>query len=218
MANQVKLSATVRTEAGSTEVKKLRERGAIPAVIYGSTVQPQNLELPKRDIEMLLAHAAGESILVDLEIKEGAQTSNRLSLIQEVQHHPLRGDVLHVDFHAVAANELIEAEIPIEPHGEADGVKNFGGILEVVLRSLPIRCLPKDLPEVLTVDVSALKVGESIHVENLVLPAGVEANIDGGLTVLSIAEPNVAAEPTPAGEAAAPEVLKEKKADSEDKK
>lgn len=211
MSNNAKLSARVRPEAGSNAVKAVRSRNAVPAVIYGSSVQPQNIEVDGRDFEILLSHAAGESILVDLSVEDNGKSVSRLALVQEVQHHPLRGDVLHIDFHAVSANETIEASIPIEPIGEADGVKNFGGILEIVLRELTIRCLPKDLPEVLHVDVSGLKVGDAIHVKDLPLPQGVESTLDGDVTVLSIAPPNVAAATT-TEEAAAPEVMKEKKA------
>ena len=193
MANQIKLSARVRSEAGSNAVKSVRAREAVPAVIYGQSVQPQNLEINRRDFEVILSHAAGESILVDLEIEEGSQKTNRLSLVQEVQHHPLRGDILHVDFHAVSATETLEASIPIETVGESDGVKNFGGLLEQILRELPIRCLPKDLPEVLHVDITALGVGQSLHVKDLVLPAGVTAAMDGDITVLSVVAPKVSA-------------------------
>lgn len=200
MSNHAKLSARPRPEAGSNAVKAVRTRDAVPAVIYGASVQPQNLEINRREFEILLSHAAGESILVDLSVEENGQSVNRLALVQEVQHHPLRGDILHVDFHAVSANETIEASIPVEPVGEADGVKNFGGILEIVVRELTIRCLPQDLPEVLHVDVSPLKVGDAIHVKDLVLPKGVEAILDGGVTVLSVAPPNVAT--AAAGEAA----------------
>ena len=211
MSNHAKLSASIRTETGSTGVKAVRARGSVPANIYGATVAPANLEINRRQIEQVLAHAAGENLLVDLEINPGnGKSESRLALIQEVQHHPVSREILHVDFHAVSATENIEAEIPIETVGEADGVKNFGGILEVIVRALPIRCLPKDLPEIIRVDVSALKVGESIHVRDIVLPEGVEAAMDADVTVIAVAEPNVAQETTTEGPAA-PEVLKEKK-------
>lgn len=218
MAKQVKLAARPRSESGRNAVKQVRARGAVPAVIYGSTQEPANLEVSRREIEALLSHAVGENILVELEIEESGKTTNRLSLIQEVQHHPLRGDVLHVDFHAVSMTEEIEAEVVIEPIGEADGVKNFGGLLEQSMRSLGIKCLPQNLPEVLTVDVTALKVGDAIHVRDLVLPAGVTAVVDADLTVFIVAEPTVAAEAPAATAAAAPEVLKEKKAEGSDDK
>lgn len=211
MANQTKLSVKVRSESGRNQVKQVRSRDCIPAVVYGQTFSPLNVEVAKRELEILLSHAAGESFLVELEINDGKSTKKQLSMIQEVQHHPLRGDVLHVDFHAVSANEKIEAHIPVEPVGEADGVKNYGGILELIVRELPIRCLPQNLPELIEVDVTKLKVGDSIHVRDLILPKGVEANLDKELTVLSIAAPKVETAPS---EAAAPVVIKEKKADA----
>lgn len=211
MAKQVKLSARPRSESGRNAVKQVRARGGVPAVIYGSKDKPANLEVSRRDIEALLSHAVGENILVELEIDEDGKKTNRLSLIQEVQHHPLRGEVLHVDFHAVSMTEKISADIVIEACGEADGVKNFGGLLEQSMRSVTIKCLPQHLPELIRVDVSALKIGDSIHVRDLPLPAEVEADEDADLTVFIVAEPAVAEEPAVAAAPEAPEVIKEKK-------
>jgi large subunit ribosomal protein L25 len=214
MAKQAKLSARPRSESGRNAVKQVRARGGVPAVIYGSKDKPANLEVSRRDIEALLSHAVGENILVDLQIEEGGKTTSRLSLIQEVQHHPLRREVLHVDFHAVSMTEKISADIVIESVGEPDGVKNFGGLLEQSMRSVTIRCLPQNLPEIIRVDVSALKIGDSIHVRDLPLPAGVEADEDADLTVFIVAEPAVAEEPVVAAAPESPEVIKEKKPDA----
>lgn len=222
MAKQVKLSARPRSESGRNAVKQVRARGGVPAVIYGSKDKPANLEVSRREIEALLSHAVGENILVELEIEENGKKSSRLSLIQEVQHHPLRGEVLHVDFHAVSMTEKISADIVVEAFGEPDGVKNFGGLLEQSMRSVTLRCLPQHLPELIRVDVSALKIGDSIHVRDLPLPEGVEADEDGDLTVFIVAEPAVAEEPAVAATPETPEVIKEKKpeaaASAEEKK
>ena len=213
MSNQVKLSARPRSEAGRNAVGKVRARGAIPAVIYGAKDAATNLEVEKRDIENLLSRAVSENILVQLEIKDGEKTTSRLSLIQEVQHHPVRGEIIHVDFHAVSMNEEIDAEVVLEPEGEPVGVKTFGGLLQQSMRLLPIRCLPQDLPEIIVVDVSALNIGESLHVRDIKLPQGVTAVPDEDLTVFLVSEPTVAEEPAIEAEAAAPEVIKEKKAE-----
>ena len=221
MAKQVKLAARPRSESGRNAVKQVRARGSVPAVIYGSKTEPANLEVSRREIEALLSKAVGENILVELEIDEAGKKTNRLSLIQEVQHHPLRGEVLHVDFHAVSMTEEIEAEIVVESFGEADGVKNFGGLLEQSIRAVTIRCLPQNLPEIIRVDVTALKVGDSIHVRDLPLPEGVQVVDDADLTVFIVAEPTVAEESAAAAPSAGPEVLKEKKPEagsSEEKK
>jgi len=210
MSKQVKLSARPRADVGRNSVKHLRTRGVVPAVIYGHKDQPANLEINQREINALFAHAVGENILVELEIAGEKGSVSKLSLIQEVQHHPVRGDILHVDFLEVAMDELLNTEVPIEPFGEADGVKNYGGLLEHSLRSLSIECLPKDLPEIIRVDVSSLGLNQSLHVRDLVLPAGVTALADADLTVFSVAEPKTEVEPA-ADAPTAPEVIKEKK-------
>jgi large subunit ribosomal protein L25 len=210
MAKQVKLAARPRAEVGRNAVKQVHARGSVPAVIYGSKNEPQNLEVSNKELQQLLAHAVGENILVELEV---AGQGTRLSLIQEVQHHPVKSTILHVDFHEVSLTEEIEAEIPVEATGEALGVKTYGGLLEQNLRALPIRCLPQNLPEIITVDVSALNVGESLHVKDIVLPKGVTAATDAELTVFLVSEPTVSEEAAPAA-AAAPEVIKEKKAEA----
>ena len=211
MAKQVKLTAERRTALGRSAVRKLKAVGAVPAVIYGAKDKPEALQVSKRDISALLSHAAGENILVELEV---AGTANRLALVQEVQHAPVGGDVLHVDFHAVSMDEMIEADVPIEPTGIANGVKNFGGLLEQSLRSLSIECLPRDLPDVISVDVSALNISDSIHVRDIQLPPGVSTRVSPDLTAISVMAPTVEEEPAAVAEpAAAPEVIREKKED-----
>jgi large subunit ribosomal protein L25 len=213
MAKQLKLQATVREAVGGRVSRKLAREGRVPANVFAKGEPNVNLALDKKEITSLLAHATSEHILVDLEIDNGTAKTNRLALIQEVQHHPLRRDVLHVDFHAVRADEKIHAAIPIVPFGEADGVKNFGGVMEVAVHEIEVECLPKDLPELIRIDVSALGLGQSIHVHDLQLPEGVTARANAELTVITVAAPRVEVEATPAaGEAAAqPEVIKEKK-------
>lgn len=212
MAKQVKLSVQTRTLSGRIGVNKIKRQGLVPAIIYGGKSQPQNLQVAARDISHLLAHATGESVLVELEIDDAGAKSSRTALIQDVQHHPLGGTVLHVDFHAVSMDETIEAEIPVEPKGEPTGVKNSGGILEQNLRSLEVECLPRDLPDVIIVDVSGLKIGDAIHVKDLQLPNGVKVLNDEELPVFAVAEPRIEEEPseTPI---TAPEVITEKKKD-----
>jgi large subunit ribosomal protein L25 len=217
MAKQVKLAAQIRPETGRTAVKKIKSLGFVPAVIYSHDETPVSLKVSERDITTVLAHAVGEHLLVDLEIADGA---NRLALIQEVQRHPVTQKVLHVDFHGVSANEAMEASVPLEPIGDAAGVKN-GGLLEQLLRSLTISCLPQDLPESINVDVSALAIGKALHVKDIQLPAGVTAVDEADVIAFLVAEPTAAPEPeAPAAEAVAagPEVIKEKKAAAEEKK
>jgi large subunit ribosomal protein L25 len=213
MAKQVKLSVQTRTGAGRPVARKLRREGFVPAVIYGAKYQPRNLQVPSRALKTLLGHAVGENILVDLEIDGEGGKSNQLALIQQIQHEPISGTVVHVDFHAIDMNESIHAQIVVEPVGEPNGVRNFGGLLEQLTRTVEVECLPKDLPEIITVDVSALNIGDAIHVRDLALPAGVTARSDADLTVFLVASPTVQEEVAAPVEGAPtePEVIREKK-------
>ena len=216
MAKQVKLKAEQRTAVGRSATRKLKARGIIPAIVYGGKDKPQPLQVSARDINAMLSHAAGENILVELEI--AGEKSNRTALVQEIQHSPVGGDILHVDFHAVSMDEKIQAEVPLEPAGIPNGVKNFGGLLEQSLRYLPIECLPRDLPDRITVDVSNLNIGDSVHVRDIQLPDGVTAKVQPDLTAFSVLAPAVEEEPVPAvaeGAEAGPEVITEKKPEGE---
>ena len=215
MAKQVKLKAEPRTNVGRSAVRKLKARGIIPAVIYGAKDKPQPLQLAARDINALMSHAAGENVLVELEI--AGEKSSRTALVQEVQHTPVGGDIRHVDFHAISMDDTIQAEVPLEPVGTANGVKNFGGLLEQSLRVLTLECLPRDLPDRITVDISQLNIGDSIHVRDIQLPLGVTAKVPADLTAFSVLAPVVEEVPVVAeAEAAAgPEVITEKKGEGE---
>jgi large subunit ribosomal protein L25 len=198
----------------------LRAAGRVPAVIYGQQAKPQNLELSAKEFGDLLHHSASENVLVDLSVENDAR-AKRLALVQEIQHHPLEGDVLHVDFHEVTENEKVTIQVPLETVGEAAGVKNAGGVLEHVVFKLKLRGLPKDLPEQLIVDVSHLELGKSIHLGDIKAPAGVEILGDKHISVISVALPRTEEEEAAAtaeGETAAGDVemIKEKKEGDEE--
>ena len=211
----VPLKVFPRSQVQRSEVKKLRASGRVPATIYGRQAPPQNLEVSFDEITSLLNHSASENILVDLSV-ENDPRAKRLALVQEVQHHPITAKVLHVDLHEVAETEKITVFVPVETTGEAVGVKTGGGSLSHVMFKLKVRCLPKDLPEQIVVDVTALEIGKSIHVGDIAAPTGVEIMGSKHLTVLAVAAPRaeevvVAADATkPAGEV---EMTKEKKED-----
>src|SRR5213083_1388488 len=216
MAKQVKLKAEPRASVGRSAVRKLKARGVIPAIIYGGKDKPQPLQVSARDINAMMSHASGENVLVELEI--AGEKSNRTALVQEVQHSPVRGDILHIDFHAISMDETIQAEVPLEPIGTANGVKNFGGLLEQSLRALAIECLPRDLPDRITVDISQLNIGDSIHVRDIQLTSGVTAKVQLDLTAFSLLAPVVEEEPVAVeaeAAAAGPEVITEKKEEGE---
>ena len=209
----VALKAYPRSQVQRAEVTKLRRAGRVPATIYGRQAKPQNLEVNSKEFADLLHHSVSENLLVDLSVENDAR-SKRLALVQEIQHHPIDGKVLNVDFHEVAENEKVTVHIPVETTGEAAGVKTGGGTLEHILFKLKVRCLPKDLPEQITVDVSHLEIGKSIHLGDIKAPEGVQIIGDKHISVIAVAAPR--AEEEVAATAAAPaagdvEMTKEKK-------
>jgi large subunit ribosomal protein L25 len=213
----VALKAFPRTLARRGGAKKLRVAGRIPAVIYGRQRDAQILEVESKALENLVHHSASENMLVDLEVTNDARPK-RLALVQEVQHHVLSGKMLHVDFHEVAENEKVNLMVPVETTGEAAGVKNSGGVLEHVLFRIKVRALPKDLPEVIVLDVSHLEIGQAIHIGEIKAPEGVEILGEKHVSVIAVAAPVTEAQEVAAAEAAAAgtaevEMIKEKKED-----
>jgi len=209
----VALKVYPRSQVQRAEVTKLRASGRVPATIYGRQAKPQNLEVNSKEFADLLHHSVSENLLVDLSVENDAR-SRRLALVQEIQHHPIDGKVLHVDFHEVAENEKVTVHVPVETTGEAVGVKTGGGVLEHVLFKLKVRCLPKDLPEQIVVDVTSLEIGKSFHISDIKAPEGVEILGDKHITVVAVAAPRaeevvVATEAAPA--AGDVEMTKEKR-------
>jgi len=216
----VPLKAFPRTQVRRGEVKKLRGSGRVPAIIYGRQSKPQNLEVSAKEFSDLIHHSASENLLVDLSVENDGR-AKRLALVQEIQHHPLDGKVLHVDFHEVAENEKVIVQVPVETIGEAAGVKNSGGVLEHVLFKLKVRSLPKDLPEQIVVDVSHLELGKAIHIGEIKSPAGVEILGDKNIPVIAVSMPRTEEEEAAATEAAPVaagdvEMIKEKKEEGEE--
>ena len=207
----LKLKVAPRTQTRRKGSKALRSAGLIPANIYGKSVAAQNVEIDSDAFIDLINSAHSEIVLVDLEVSGDSKT--RLALVQDVQHHPLSGEVLHVDLHEVKEDEMITIRIPVEASGEAEGVRSSGGTLEHVIQKVRVTALPKDLPEQILVDVSGLAVGQAIQIGQIQAPAGVTILGDKHLRVFAVAAPTteVEAAPAAAGEAKQPEMIKEKK-------
>jgi large subunit ribosomal protein L25 len=212
--NAVPLKAFPRTQTRRAGSKRLRAAGRVPAVIYGRTTSPRNLELNAKEFGDLLQHSASETVLVDLRV-EGDTESGHLALVQATQHHALSGQLLHVDFHQVAADEPVTVSVPVESVGTAAGTKS-GGVLEHVLFKVKVRGLPRDLPELIEVDVTALEIGQAVHLGELKFPDGVTVLGDPDIPVIAVAAPITEAQEQSSLESAAlpltePEVIKEKK-------
>ena len=233
---RINLKANIRNEVGKEAAKKLRQQGLIPAVIYKGK-DTLSIKISAPDFLEAIHTKAGENVIVNLQIEEdakdkskphssgsqrdkGAAKSKRLSktaIIKEVQYHPVRGDVLHVDFNGISLTEMLTVKVPIAAKGEAVGIKE-GGVLAHALWEVEIECLPTQIPESIPVDVSALKIGDSLLVKDLPLPEGVKIIGDPEATVISLAVPHVEeeAEEKPEEELQEPEVIMEKKPTEEE--
>jgi large subunit ribosomal protein L25 len=217
MAKQVQLKAKMRTETGKGPVKRMRSAGVVPGVVYGPKTKPVSVTVDLEALGDVLAHATSGNVLVDLAVEADGKTVEHLALIQDVQHHPFRDEVLHVDFREVSATEKMRTTVSVRPVGEPAGVKTGGGMLEFVLRELNVECLPKDLPDVIEINVEKLEIGESLNVGAITPPAGVTLIDPKDRAVFTVAAP-MAEEVEATAEAgpAEPEVIGEKKAEGEE--
>jgi large subunit ribosomal protein L25 len=201
--NTITLKTTARAQTGRSASRRLRKINQIPAILYGKHTQPEKLAVDAPEFTQLLKKVAGRSLIIELERPAGE--SNALAFLQEVQRDPLTDRYLHVDFQEVKADEKFEVEVPVQLTGEAHGVKIQNGVLELATHTVRIRCLPKDLPAAVVVDVTALKTGEAIKVANLDLIAGVEFRDPPGQPVVAClaVEQEAVAEATPGAAPAA---------------
>ena len=215
MAQTVTLGAARRSDAGKGAARQLRLSGRIPAVIYGHGRAPESLSLGEAELERVLKGLEVGSALFDLDV-EGTPVK---ALVREIQRHPFRAKILHVDFLEIHAGEKITVQLAIHLTGSPDGVRNGGGVLDQALRDLTIRVLPQDIPNRLEVDVTELRLGQSLHVSDLRIP-NVEIITDPGKTVCSVVAPKVEAEPVegvvaPVEEVAEPELIRKPKPEEE---
>ena len=183
----VPLSAENRSVLGRNQMKKVRANGRIPGVLYGKGAEPTVIDISQKEFVRLVHHSVSENVLVDLAVGSDVH----LAMIQEVEHHPLTGEVLHVDFHKVSSDEPVTLIVPIETVGESVGVKTSGGTLEHVLFRAKVRALPKDLPAVISVDVTEFEAGHILHLGEMILPEGVEVLGANEIPVITITEPRV---------------------------
>ncbi len=191
MSQTHSIQATTRKRSGSAALKAMRREGFTPAVLYGAKQENINIKISAKQFTDLLQHSASENLLVNLEIE--GEGGAKMALIQDVQHNSLTGAILHADFHAVSQNEKIHANVPLELTGTAVGVKE-GGVLEHQVHSIQVHCFPKDLPSVITADISELEMGDSLHVGDLKLADGVSLHLEGGVVVAIVTEPRVGGE------------------------
>ncbi len=185
------LNARPRSETGKGVARKLRSRGEIPAVAYGHGQETRALTVNALELQRLLATINPETTIIDLEV-EGGETVP--ALIREIQRHPSRPILQHVDFFQIRAGEKLHVEVPVRLLGTPVGVSEEGGILQEVLRELTVEVLPRNIPTVIEVDVSGMKLGDSVHVSDISVPDGAVLN-DAELVICTVSAPSAAALP-----------------------
>ena len=209
------LSASPRTAVGKGAARTLRSAGQIPAVIYGHAREPQSLAIPAREVEKLLERVSAESTVIELNL--GSSVAR--TLIREVQRHPFKKQILHIDFQELVAGEKVSVNVPIVLTGIPEGVRASGGILSQVMSELTIRVDPVNIPRRIEADVTNVAIGHSLHVSDLQVPEGIEILDELDATIAVVSAPKVEAEPVAAPEAveagAEPELIRKAKDEEE---
>lgn len=182
------LNAQVRAERGKNAMRRLRREGYVPAVLYGHGDSNQALAVRAQELDKLIASVAVENTIIDLKIDGGAPTT---ILVREIQQHPTKPHILHIDFFQIHAGEKIQLDIPIRLHGTPVGVRESGGVLQEVLRELRVECFPRDIPEAVDLEIGDLGIGDTIHVRDVTLEDVVILN-DEDLVIATVAAPSVA--------------------------
>jgi large subunit ribosomal protein L25 len=209
----VPFKASARSTTGKGVARKLRAAGKVPAVIYGHAREAQSLELEHHALQLLLEKHPYQSTVIALDVD--GKTSN--TLIREIQRHPFKKQIVHVDFQELVAGEKVTVPVPLQFTGTPEGVRHGGGLLDQILHELEVSCDPSNIPHHIVVDVTPLTIGHSIHAGEIALPAGVTLETDADATVCVCAAPKVEAEAAPAEGAASsePELIRKAKADEE---
>jgi large subunit ribosomal protein L25 len=223
---QIELEVFLRTVKGKGAAHRLRREGKIPAVLYGRGMQTYPLALNPKELEKILTSGARENTLIGLKITGAGseKIGHKVVMLKDLQVHPIQGTYLHADFYAVAMSEKIEVEVPIRLTGKAEGTKS-GGILQQPQREVRVRCLPSDIPEFIEVDVSALKIGDSLHVKDIASSSQCEIVAETNFTLASVVPPiseakyeEIVAVPEAEKEIVQPERIGEKKEEAEEAK
>jgi len=201
---QVEFSAMLRKSSGNGPARVLRRGGSVPAVLYGPTTTPVMLAVNVRDLEHVVQKGNIRRTIFSLTVQDGSTAGPKSAVIKELQTHPVTGQFLHVDFYEIDMNRKLRIMVPLVTQGKAKGEED-GGMLQIIEREIEVFCLPREIPDSLTLDVSALGIGEALHVKDLTLPAGVELPPGENYTLVTVVSPKAEAAPVAAAEAEAVE-------------
>jgi large subunit ribosomal protein L25 len=214
---RVSIAAEKREAHGKGVARSLRRDGMVPAVLYREG-RAQSIKLSRKELAKLINSAGGDQVMVDLQFTDGEK---KLALLKDVQVDPIRGELLHTDFFEVSLAEKVRISLHVTTVGEPIGVKRDGGILQHTLREVEVECLPDKIPGKVEVDISALEVGQSVHVSDLKFGEEIKVLTDAGDVIVTVISPVVeeaapaAAEAAAGAEAAEPEVVKKGKKEEE---
>ncbi len=215
----VELRAGLREGRGKEVNKKLRAQGVVPAVVYKKGEETVSLKIDRKDLAKALHTEAGENVIIKLHVDGIKKRKERTVVLKEIQKDPVKDYLLHVDFQEISMTETLKVKVPLAAKGEAQGVKEDGGVLQQILWEAEVECLPTNIPEKIEIDISSLKIGDSIHVKDIQPPEGVKILDEPEGVVFSVEHPkkveDVIAEPQE-GAIEEPEVIKEKKEKPED--
>jgi large subunit ribosomal protein L25 len=186
---QIDLKAQVRKKTGKGSARTLRREGRMPAVLYGQKTDSIMLSIDIKEFELIVKNANVGSLLLKLQIQNG-KTSTRPAMIKELQTNPVTGAFLHVDFYEIDMQRKITVSVPVVTRGKSEGVEE-GGHLQIVRRELELFCLPTAIPEAIEVDITDLGIGDSIHIQEIALPAEVELPEETDFTVVTVLAPKI---------------------------
>ena len=202
---QINHKTTSRTQVGGNSAKRYRKSGQVPAVIYGESGE-KHLLINNKDLSAALKSVAGKAVLIEMTFDDG--TESRYAMLKDVERHPISEAPLHVDFVEVVRGKPMHAVLPLHFTGEAYGVKNENGVIEIHEHEVRVKCRPRDLPEMIVIDISNLKVGEGIHLKDVKAPEGVEFTSDLEDLLVTCNLIKVEEEPAPAAEGAEADAAK----------
>jgi large subunit ribosomal protein L25 len=206
------LKAEERSGVGKRVAKDLRAQGLIPANVYKGGKDATNIQVSAGDLTKILHTKAGENVIITLKISGGSGAKDKTVVVKEIQREPIKDQILHVDFNEISLTEAIKVNVPLVAHGDPVGVKVEGGLLEHIIRELQVECLPTAIPEKLVVDVSNLKINETIHVKDIVTPEGVKILNDADLIAMIVKPPKVEVAKEEGAEGGVePELIRKKK-------
>ena len=188
----ITLKAQKREGTGKGVARKLRQEGRVPAVLYGRELGTMHLSLDTHEAENLFHSISTENTIVGLKVEGVGEPFQ--TLVREIQSHPFKSSLIHVDFLRIQAGVAVDVEVPLHLIGDPIGVKNSGGVLEQVLNELPVKCIPSKIPEFIEVDVSELDINDSLHVYDLELEEGINITVDEERTICAVAIPKVVEE------------------------